>query len=116
MAPSLREAKALTLQSKQRRQSSAESGDSLLVVRAAAVDAYLSPVETVSVQAVSPLRLVIVTAFVGISVAYHPGSDRRKDQQQAQPERGIEQHTEHGELDDPEHRRRRARGYPARHQ
>ena len=89
MAPNLREAKALTLQSKQRRRSSAESGE-LLVVRAAAVDAYLAPVETVSVQAVSPLRLVIITAFVGIDVAYHPGSDHCKGQQQRQPERGVE--------------------------
>src|SRR3546814_10895488 len=60
-----------------------------------------------AVGAFPPLGLRFL--LIRVVVLHEPCSSHRKGKQQGQPERGVEQRTEHGQLDDPEHRRRRAR-------
>jgi len=86
----------------------------LRLVRVAHVVAPLVlVVQTMAGVSFTPLWLVLI---IRIGVPREPCGDHRKGKQQDEPGYGVEQHAKYGQLDDPEHRRDRARRHPARHQ
>lgn len=68
-----------------------------------------------------------VIAFLGLAiqqvgfflvrgaVLHGPGGGDREYQQERQPERGVQQYSQHGQLHEPQQRRRRAWGQTARY-